>query len=143
MSKIIYTNGDGGVTVVVPVSGVATHNLASKLVPSGTPYSIVDDSKLPSDRDFRDAWTWAGAASGQPVIEDLAKVKEIATTRIKDIALDVITKAQQSVTLGEIPSISENSAKAGYSSYKNSISTATSVSQIKAMVSQFRITFDA
>ena len=141
MSKIIYTNGEGGVTVVVPTSGVATHSLANKVVPDGTPYSIVDDSKLPSDRDFRDAWVWAGAASGQPVIEDLAKVKEIAIERIKDITLEVITKAQQAAVLGELPIISENSAKSGYSSYKISINTATDVSQIKAMVSQFQIAF--
>ena len=55
--KIIYPN-DGGVSIVV----ASTHwkgtmeELAQKDVPSGTPYKIVEDSVIPSDRTFRDAW---------------------------------------------------------------------------------------
>ena len=55
--KIIYPN-DGGVSIVV----ASTHwkgtmeELAQKDVPSGKPYKIVEDSVIPSDRTFRDAW---------------------------------------------------------------------------------------
>ena len=55
--RIIYPNDEGGVAIVVPAPGVALEDVL-KAVPAGKPYKIVDVSEIPSDRLFRDAWSW-------------------------------------------------------------------------------------
>ncbi len=58
--KIIYTNEDGGVSIVIPtdeaLSFMTIHEIAKKDVPTGLPFAIVEDSEIPEDRTFRDAW---------------------------------------------------------------------------------------
>jgi hypothetical protein len=53
--KIIYPTSTG-VAVVHPTGELPIEETARKDVPAGVPYMIVDDSVLPSDRTFRDAW---------------------------------------------------------------------------------------
>ncbi len=53
--RIVYTQDDGTVAVIVPVVSV---ELALKDVPTGKEYHIVDVADIPTDRTFRDAWTW-------------------------------------------------------------------------------------
>ena len=60
MARIIYQTENGGVAVIVPADeALANHTIkeiAEKDVPSGLPYKIVEDSDVPSDRSFRNAW---------------------------------------------------------------------------------------
>lgn len=51
---IIYPNDEGGVSIIVPIESV---ELAMKDIPSGKPYLIVDAADIPTDREFRNAWT--------------------------------------------------------------------------------------
>ena len=59
--KIIYKNESGGVSILHPadeaLSFMTIDEIAKKDVPTGLPYKIVDDSEIPTDRTFRDAWT--------------------------------------------------------------------------------------
>ena len=59
--KIIYKNNDGGIVIVSPTPDALTFmtidEIAKKDVPTGLPYKIVEDSEVPTDRTFRDAWT--------------------------------------------------------------------------------------
>jgi hypothetical protein len=59
---IIFPNDEGGVSVIIPTSEYlldhTIEELAAKDVPAGKPYQIVDVSEIPSDRTFRDAWTY-------------------------------------------------------------------------------------
>lgn len=59
--KIIYTNKDGGVAIITPteeaLSVMTIQELAEKDVPTGVAYAIVEDSEIPTDRTFRNAWT--------------------------------------------------------------------------------------
>ena len=59
--KIIYKNNDGGIVIVSPtqeaLSFMTIDEIAKKDVPTGLPYKIVEDSEVPTDRTFRDAWT--------------------------------------------------------------------------------------
>ena len=59
--RIIYSNEDGGVVVLVPSPNWkgTIEELAAKDVPAGRPYKIVDVSEVPSDRTFRNAWEYA------------------------------------------------------------------------------------
>ncbi len=59
--KIIYQTDEGGVAIITPTQDALTFmsidEIAKKDVPTGLPYKIVDDSEIPTDRTFRDAWT--------------------------------------------------------------------------------------
>ncbi len=56
--RIIYPTDDGGVAVIIPAAecGLSIEEIAAKDVPAGKPYKIVEDTDIPSDRTFRDAW---------------------------------------------------------------------------------------
>ena len=56
--KIIYKREDGGVTVITPTHEWTSsiEELAQLDVPTGLKYKIVEDSDIPSDRSFRNAW---------------------------------------------------------------------------------------
>lgn len=59
--KIIYKNGSSGVSIIHPTEEalfmMTIDEIAKKDVPTGLPYKIVEDSEIPEDRTFRDAWT--------------------------------------------------------------------------------------
>lgn len=59
--RIIYPTDDGGVAVIIPAAecGLSIEAIASKDVPAGKPFKIVDVSDIPSDRTFRGAWEYA------------------------------------------------------------------------------------
>ena len=74
--KIIYTNNEGGVSVIHPTGELSIEEVAAKDVPQGVAYEIVEDDAIPSDRTFRNAWVANGAA----VEVDLDQAKEIGHT---------------------------------------------------------------
>ena len=59
--KIIYKNEDGGISIITPTPEALKHmtidEIALKDVPTGLPFAIMEDSEIPTDRTFRDAWT--------------------------------------------------------------------------------------
>ena len=56
--RIIYKNTDGSIAIIVPADcGLTVDQIAKKDVPTGLNYKIVDISEVPSDREFRNAWT--------------------------------------------------------------------------------------
>ena len=66
MSKIVYKQDDGVIAIVMPnlkeinpATGVVftIDEIAKKDVPTGKKYKIIDDSDVPTDRSFRNAWT--------------------------------------------------------------------------------------
>ena len=54
--KILYPNFEGGICVVHPTGELPIEDVCRKDVPAGTPYLIVEDDAIPSDRTFRNAW---------------------------------------------------------------------------------------
>ena len=77
MSKIIYTNPDGTVSIIIPVGNV---NDSIKDVPDGLSYEIVEDSAIPTDRAFRNAWK----QNNKTIETDMAKAREIHKTNIRN-----------------------------------------------------------
>ena len=66
MSKIIYLQENGVVAVINPLLNdinpatnkiYTIEEIAKKDVPTGKKYKIVEDSDIPTDRSFRNAWT--------------------------------------------------------------------------------------
>ena len=76
MSKIIYTNSDGTVSIINPTGDV---NDAIKDVPTGLSYEIVEDSVIPTDRTFRNAWK----QNSKTIETDIAKAREIHKNNIR------------------------------------------------------------
>ena len=77
MSKIIYTNSDGTLSIITPTGDV---NDAIKDVPSGLSYEIVEDSVIPTDRSFRNAWK----QNSKTIKTDMTKAKEIHKANIRN-----------------------------------------------------------
>lgn len=59
-SRIIYPTDEGGVAVIIPAPecGLTIEEIASKDVPAGKPFKIVDVADIPTDRTFRNAWEY-------------------------------------------------------------------------------------
>ena len=66
MTKIIYKQDSGVLAVITPIlteinpvtgNPFTIEEIAAKDVPTGKKYKIIEDSDLPSNRNFRDAWT--------------------------------------------------------------------------------------
>ena len=57
--RIIYSNDDGSVSVIIPAPdcGLTVEQIALKDVPFGKPFKIIDVADLPADRTQRNAWT--------------------------------------------------------------------------------------
>ena len=56
--RIIYDNGEGGVSIIVPSTQCTSLDKLAEAVPAGKAYQIIDESAVPSDRTFRDAWIY-------------------------------------------------------------------------------------
>ena len=130
MSKIIYTNSDGTVSIITPVGNV---NDAIKDVPSGISYEIVDDDKIPTDRTFRNAWVKGSGV----VTEDVTKAKAIAhgTRREKR---EVEFKPYDDIISKQIPGKSASDAEIAraairtkYATMQTNIDNSTTISKIK------------
>lgn len=61
MKRIIFKNTDNSIGVIIPteeaLNSMTIEQIAQKDVPTGLKYKIVDVSEIPTDREFRNAWT--------------------------------------------------------------------------------------
>jgi len=55
--KILYPT-ETGVAIIHPTGELSIEEVAAKDVPQGVPYKIVEDTDIPSDRTFRNAWEY-------------------------------------------------------------------------------------
>jgi len=94
MTMIIYNDPETGILVemwpclheINPATNkpFTVQEVADKDVPDGVSYSIVEDSSVPTDLSFRDAWKGVGiGTTGATVTEDITKAKEIHKTNIR------------------------------------------------------------
>ena len=58
--RIIYIDDDGSVAVIIPSDNcsLTVEEIQAKDVPDGKTSYIVDASEVPTDRSFRNAWTY-------------------------------------------------------------------------------------
>ena len=73
-SRIIYSNPDGSVAVIIPTGELPIEEVAAKDVPAGLAYEIVTTDDIPSDRTFRGAWVLGDCC----IEHDIDKCKGIA-----------------------------------------------------------------
>ena len=58
--RFIYTNDEGGISIVIPTDncGLTLEQIKDKDCPSGKTVYTVNKSEIPTDRSFRNAWTY-------------------------------------------------------------------------------------
>lgn len=130
--RIIFTNADGGVSIIIPAPGVAEEQAAAA-VPDGVPYEVVSVSALPQDRTFRNAWE----RNGQTVEHNMAKAREIAHAKRRearavefatlDIEATIPAKAVEAEAKRQV-------VRDKYSVMQTEIDAATSIEELKASV---------
>jgi hypothetical protein len=74
---IIFTNDNGGVSVCIPTGEISIEAVLAKDCPKGA--MIVEQSALPTDNDFFNAWELADGK----VTVSLAKATEITKKRLR------------------------------------------------------------
>ena len=59
-SRFIYTNDDGSISIVIPSDNcdLTLDQIKDKDCPSGKTVYTVNKSAIPTDRSFRNAWTY-------------------------------------------------------------------------------------
>jgi hypothetical protein len=83
MNKIItYPQENGVVAIIIPTPEFLETNsiedVAAKDVPEGLPFKIIDESEIPTDWAFRDAWEF-----GDTIKVNIEKAKTITTDRLR------------------------------------------------------------
>jgi hypothetical protein len=127
--RIIYSNTDGTVAVIVPTGELPIEQVAAKDVPAGLAYEIVTTDEVPSDRTFRDAWVMgdccidhdidkckaighdkrraARAEEFAPLDEVIAKqipgVDAIAAEEARQVIRDKYAEVQDAIDVAETP----------------------------------------
>ena len=58
--RIVYMQDDGTVAIMIPTDecGLTVEQIQAKDVPDGKTSCIIDASEVPTDRSFRNAWTY-------------------------------------------------------------------------------------
>ncbi len=79
--RILYRNPDGSVAVLIPAPdcGMTLEEIAAKDVPQGLAWQIVEDTDLPTDRTFRNAWTLQDGLLGH----DMMKCMDLTKDRLR------------------------------------------------------------
>ena len=103
MKRILFTRPDGGLSVVIPVINTlgeaegfteadALERALAKLPADALNVRVVDETDIPTDRTYRNAWMDAGSGS---VTHDMTKAREIHKNKLRELrapklaALDV------------------------------------------------------
>ena len=136
--KIIYETPEGGVAVVTAAPGTPIANLVSKVVPYGASWDMVEDSVIPTDRTFRDAWE----KSGSTIVEDLVKVKAIATGTLRQSAIKVIDSYDIRNDLGEATAYNKATIVTAYQDCLADITGYTTVAEVKTCLNMFKTTYE-
>ena len=135
MQVIIWDDPKTKITsVMAPAGGNTPEECVKKYLPEGiTDYSIVEDSVLPKDRQFRNAWRKDGTA----IKEDLTESKKLAhkhrrSKRTKEF------KPYDDIVMKQIPGSDTTEAEAErvkirdkYATMQTSIDNASDVAAIK------------
>lgn len=135
--RIIYTNADGSVSIVTPISesGLSIEQIAAKDVPAGLAYEVVDASVIPADRTFRNAWERAGAAvsvslpKAKGIAHDKRRAKRAAELAPLDIESTIPAKAAAAEA-------ARQAIRDKYATIQTNIDACASVDALKAVISQ-------
>lgn len=93
MKRIVYTRPDGGVSIVIPAPQAQRADeteadfltrVRAAIPQDARDVTICEDTDIPADRTFRNAWTLDPARPKTPVGVDMPKARDIHMTRIRE-----------------------------------------------------------
>lgn len=149
MRKIIFTRPDGGVTVVYPVINIteisagfteadAEQRAWDKLPVDAINPVFVDESAIPTDRTFRNAWEH----SGNSVTQNITKAKTIAHEKRREARAEEFAPHDE-VIMKQIPGADATAAESAratirtkYATMQTAINAASTVDAIKSAMPQ-------
>ena len=148
MRKILFTNIDGSLSVVHPVCNTIGETLTTdaeieqrawdKLPVDAINPVFVDESVIPTDRTFRNAWEHGGDS----VTQNITKAKNIAHDKRREARAEEF-KPHDEIIMKQIPGADFTVAEAAraairtkYSTMQTAINSATTVDQIKSAMPQ-------
>lgn len=85
--RIVHPTSDGGVAVTFPNEGIPIEQVVFRVVPPGSPYILVEDHAVPTDKTFRAAWDadFSNPPGGKGVITiNMGKARHILRRRLRD-----------------------------------------------------------
>jgi hypothetical protein len=127
MKKILFKNKENGVSIVIPatkskieeVLGPLTNeeyeaHVVKRSIPDGTPYRFLEDTDIPLDREFRDAWCDMTELSRIDI--DCEKARDISLSSLRskrnamldDLDKIFMKKLEQGADLAEIKTQKQN-----------------------------------
>jgi hypothetical protein len=127
-TRIIYTNAEGGVSIIVPAGSIEA---CMKDIPEGTEYEIISAEDIPTDRTFRDAWE----KSGKAIQHNLSKCKNIAHEKRRAKRSDEFAPLDIEATIPAKAVQAESKRQAvrdKYTTMQTAIDLATTIDEIKA-----------
>ena len=137
--RIIYTQSNGVVAVVIPTGELSIDQVLTKDVPASSDAEIVDISAIPSDRTFRGAWI----KSGKTIGHNIPKVKEIAHAK-RRARREVLFAPHDAVIMKQIPGKDATAAeqarkdiRVADSLVQETINNSTDVNQIKSALAAY------
>ena len=132
--RIIYSNTDGTVAVIVPTGELPIEEVAAKDVPAGLAYEIVSVDEVPSDRTFRGAWVMGDCC----IDHDLDKCKAIGHDKRRALRAAEFAPLDE-VIMKQIPGVDAIAAEASrqvirdkYAEVQDAIDAAETPDAIKA-----------
>ena len=136
--RIIYSNTDGTVAVIIPTGELSIEEVAAKDVPAGTAYEIVTTDEVPSDRTFRGAWVMGDCC----IDHDLDKCKIIGHDKRRAARAAEFAPLDE-VIMKQIPGNDAIAAEASrqvirdkYSDIQDAIDAAETPNEIKAALGE-------
>ena len=146
--KIIYKNESGGVSIIHPtdeaLSFMTIDEIAKKDVPTGVKYKIVEDSEVPTDRTFRDAWEvdiniLTGGGRWRMINVNLDKAKDIANAFLRNQRAELFKPLDVEATIPQLAEQAEakrSEIRDRFAKYQDDIAKASSVISLKAIMLQ-------
>ena len=132
--RIIYSNAEGGVSVIVPTGELPIEAVAAKDVPAGLAYEIVTTDDVPSDRTFRGAWVMGDCC----IDHDIDKCKAIGHDKRRALRAEEFAPLDE-VIMKQIPGVNAVAAEEArqvirdkYAEVQDAIDAAETPDAIKA-----------
>ena len=132
--RIIYSNPDGTVAVIIPTGELSIEEVAAKDVPEGVAYEIVATDEIPSDRTFRGAWVMGDCC----IDVDLDQCRAIGHDRRRAARAEEFAPHDE-VIAKQIPGVSATEAEAArqairdkYAAIQDEIDAAETPDEIKS-----------
>jgi len=145
MRKILFTNTDGSLSVVHPVCNTIGETLTTdveieqrawdKLPVDAINPVFVDESVIPTDRTFRNAWEHGGNS----ITQNITKAKNIAHDKRREARSAEFAPLDVKATIPSEATAAESARQVvrdKYASMQTAIDAATTTEQIKAAMPQ-------